>query len=275
MTTGLRTEICGGIARMTMDRPEVRNALTADLLQAMTAFARRVETDRTARVLLITGTGDHFMAGGDVRGMISIMSQSKHEISANFEQRSLDASALWMTLERMPQPVVCKLRGFSAGAALSLVAGADFAVAADTARFVFSQVALGLVADAATSYHLPRAVGVRRAKQLAFFGDRIDAAEALAIGLVTQIVPEAELDAAVETLLQRIVAGPATSIAWAKRLMNASLGNGIAEQIALEGQAVAACARSDDLAEGVKAFVEKRKPLFNLQPSANDSTGDA
>src|SRR5690606_10807427 len=138
MTQGLVTEISGGIARMTIDRPESRNALSAEIIQAMIGFAREVEADPSVRVLLIDGAGEHFMAGGDVKGMVDVLSLPPDEIRADFERRSADAAPLWITLARMPQPVVCKVRGFAAGAALSLVAGADIAVASDTARFLLA-----------------------------------------------------------------------------------------------------------------------------------------
>lgn len=263
MIDGLVTRISDGIARMTIDRPEARNAMSAPIIQAMAAFAREVEADPSARVLLISGTGDHFMAGGDVKGMTGALALPPAERRADFAQRSVDAAPLWLTLERMPQPVVCKVRGYSAGAALSFVAGADLTIASDTAKFLLAHVGIGLVADGATTYHVPRAVGLRKAKQLAFFGDRIDAAEALAIGLVTQVVADAELDEAVEALLARLAAAPSVSLANAKRLMNASLSNDIAAQIAMESEAVGACGASDDLIEGVRAFVEKRQPVFH------------
>lgn len=262
MTQGLITEIVDGVARMTIDRPEARNAISGELIKAMTDFARQVEGDRSAKVLLISGTGDHFMAGGDVKGFTAALTMSKAEMRADFEQRAIDAGPLWVTLERMPQPVICKVRGFAAGLALSFIAGADMAIGSNTAKFLLAHVGLGLVADAATSYHLPRAIGVRKAKELAFFGDRIDAQEALAIGLISRVVPDAELDATVDAVLARLVAAPAVSIAQAKRLMNASLGNSLAEQLGLEAVAVGTCAASDDLKEGIQAFLEKRKPVF-------------
>jgi 2-(1,2-epoxy-1,2-dihydrophenyl)acetyl-CoA isomerase len=262
MTDELLMRVEGAVARITINRPDARNALTGDMIKAMLAFVRQVEGDSSVHVVLVDGSGEHFMAGGDVKGMTDILASGPDEIRSNFKQRSVDAAPLWITLDRMPQPVVCKVRGFAAGAALSLVAGADFALVADNAQFLLAHVGIGLVADAATSYHLPRAVGVRKAKELAFFGGRIDAQEALAIGLVTGVFPDAELDAATEALVQRLAAAPAVSIAQAKRLMNASLGNSIVEQLAIEGQAVGACGASPDFREGVTAFVEKRKPRF-------------
>jgi 2-(1,2-epoxy-1,2-dihydrophenyl)acetyl-CoA isomerase len=262
MSEGLLTRIEGPIARMTINRPETRNALSGDMLQDMHRFVAHVATLPTVRVLLIAGAGPHFAAGGDVKSFASALELEPEALRADFERRSADAAPLWSALKDLPQPVVCAVRGFSAGAALSFIAGSDYALASDNAQFLLAHVGIGLVADAGTTYHLPRVLGIRRAKELAFFGEKFDAAEALRIGLVNQVVPDAELEAATEKMLARFVAAPAVSIAGAKRMMNASLGNTLEAQLEMEGKAVGDCGASADLKEGVKAFVEKRKPQF-------------
>jgi 2-(1,2-epoxy-1,2-dihydrophenyl)acetyl-CoA isomerase len=202
------------------------------------------------------------MAGGDIKGFDDVMDQPPLQRSANFQRRSDDAAPLWLTLEQMPKPVVVAVRGFAAGAAISLVAGADLVIASETAAFVLAHVGIGLVPDAASTYHLPRVIGVRRAKQMAFFGDRIGAAEALSIGLVNWVVPDAELEQRAEQVLSRLTAAPRVSIAQAKQLMNRSLRSTLEEQIAAESAAVAACGATGDMVEGVSAFLQKRKPVF-------------
>jgi 2-(1,2-epoxy-1,2-dihydrophenyl)acetyl-CoA isomerase len=262
MSQDLICSVAEGIARMTFNRPEARNAMTGPMIQEMLAFCRRIENDPNVRCLSISGAGEHFMAGGDVKGFMPMIDQPAELKRSNFEQRSFDAAPLWVILERMPKAVVCSVRGFSAGAALSLVAGSDLTIASDNAKFLLAHVGLGLCPDAATTYHLPRTVGVKVAKQLAFFGDRFDAQEALRIGLVNWVVPDAELDARTEEILERLALAPSISIAQSKRLMNQALGNTISEQLTEEGLGVGNCAVSDDLKEGVRAFVEKRKPQF-------------
>jgi 2-(1,2-epoxy-1,2-dihydrophenyl)acetyl-CoA isomerase len=258
----LLTEIRGGVARITINRPETRNALSGELLQDMLKFVLEVEHNQQVRAVVITGAGEHFAAGGDVKSFASALSMPPEELRADFERRSAEAAPLWLALHRLPQPVVCAVRGFSAGAALSFIAGADYAIASDNAKFLLAHVGIGLVADAATTYHLPRSIGIRKAKELAFFGDRIDAAQALAMGMINKIVPDAELETETEAVLLRLAKAPAVSIAGAKRMMNASLANTMEQQLAMEGTAVGNCGASADLQEGVKAFIEKRKPSF-------------
>jgi 2-(1,2-epoxy-1,2-dihydrophenyl)acetyl-CoA isomerase len=262
MTEHLKTSVVDGIARMILNRPEARNAMTSAVIQEMLAFCRSIENDPAVRVLFVGGAGEHFMAGGDVKGFLTVLDMPEAELRYNFEQRSLDAEPLWVLLERMSKPVVCAVRGFSAGAALTFVAGSDLTIASDNAQFLLAHVGLGLSPDAGTTYHLPRAVGVKVAKQLAFFGDRIDAQEALRIGLVNWVVPDTELEAKTEEILKRLANAPSVSIAQSKSLMNATLGNTISQQLQLESISLGRCAISEDLKEGVHAFVEKRKAKF-------------
>jgi 2-(1,2-epoxy-1,2-dihydrophenyl)acetyl-CoA isomerase len=262
MTADVLTSVDSGIARITINRPDHRNAVTGDMLQTMAQFVHTATADPTVKAVLITGAGPHFMAGGDVKGFGAVLDLPAEQRRADFQQRSRDAAPLWLALEDMPQPLVVAVRGFCAGAAISLVAGADLVIASDTARFVLAHVGIGLVADAASTYHLPRAIGLRRAKQMALLGDRIDATEALAMGLVNWVVPDDALETKTEQLLARLATAPSISLAQAKHLLNRSLAASLEDQIEAEGQAVGACAASNDLREGISAFLEKRKPSF-------------
>lgn len=262
MIEGLITEIAGPVAVLRLNRPEARNAISSDILQAMLRFVESIEHDPAVRVLSISGAGEHFMAGGDVKGFAAMLDLPAEERRADFERRSREAAPLWLALERIPQPVVCSVRGFAAGMALSFVAGSDYCVASETAQFVLAHVGIGLVADAATTYHLPRAIGIRKAKEMAYLGGRYDARQALDMGLVNTIVADAELEAETDRIVQEFAAGPATSLAWAKRLTNASFAQSLEQQLALEGKAVGECGASEEVSEGVRAFFEKRKPDF-------------
>jgi 2-(1,2-epoxy-1,2-dihydrophenyl)acetyl-CoA isomerase len=263
MTPELLTEIDGPVARISFNRPESRNAANPAMLTAMREFLRAIEQDNSIRCIVVTGVGDHFMAGGDVMGFNKVLSLNSEQRHATFTERILAAAPLFEQLGRMRQPIVARVRGAVAGAALGFVAGADFVVCGESAIFILAHVKIGASPDGASSYYLPRVVGVRKAKELAILGEKITATGALALGLVNSVVPDAELDAAVEVLVKKIVAAPAESVQRAKLLMDRSLGNSLSEQLKLEAASFAACAATDDFVEGVSAFVQKRTAVFN------------
>jgi 2-(1,2-epoxy-1,2-dihydrophenyl)acetyl-CoA isomerase len=263
MTTELLTEIDGPVARITFNRPESRNAANPPMLTAMLEFLQRIENDSDIRCIVVTGAGDHFMAGGDVMGFNKVLDLSSAERLATFEVRVLAAKPLFEQLARMSQPIVARVRGAVAGAALGFVAGADFVVCGSSAIFILSHVKIGASPDGASSYYLPRVVGARKAKELAILGEKITATDALALGLANSVVPDADLDAAVAALVKKIVAAPAESVRRAKLLMDQSMGNSLEQQLNLEAASFAACAATDDFVEGVSAFVQKRAAVFN------------
>jgi 2-(1,2-epoxy-1,2-dihydrophenyl)acetyl-CoA isomerase len=263
MTTDVLTEIDGPVARITFNRPAVRNAASMPMLMSMRQFLMDIEQDRGVRCIVIAGAGNHFMAGGDVQAFNETLDRSPAERRTEFEGRVQSAGALFVQLGRMPQPIVVKVRGAAAGAALGFVAGADFAICGASSIFVLAHVNIGASPDGTSSYYLPRVLGVRKAKELAILGQKLGAEEALAAGLVTQVVPDPELDPAVSALVDKIVAAPAESVRRAKFLMDQSLGNSLERQLQLEAQCFGECAATEDFAEGVSAFVGKRKPTFN------------
>lgn len=258
----LLTSIDGPIARITFNRPQARNALTQNMLDLMSAFIEEVEDDPAVRVLLMSGAGEHFMAGGDVGDFQAVLERPGRERAASLKRTAERALPVFDAMARFSRPVVVKIRGAVAGASITWAAAADFALISDTAFFVFAHVHLGLSPDGGLTYHLPRAVGARKAAELILLGERIKAEEALAIGLATRLVPDAELDEETEKLLARLARGPGVAIARSKRLIQQSLDNSREEQMRLEVEALAACVATDDLVEGVRAFAEKRKPVF-------------
>lgn len=258
----LLTAIDGPIARITFNRPHVRNALTGGMIALMTSFLEEVADDPSVRCLVMSGAGDHFMAGGDIGDFEAALARSRHERAISLRRTAERALPLFDAMARLSVPIVAKVRGAVAGASIGWVAAADIALISDTSRFVFAHIHLGLSPDAGLTYYLPRVVGERKARELILLGARIDAKEALAIGLANRLHPDAELDAETEKLLARLAEGPAVAIRRSRRLLSQSLDNSREEQMALEVEAVAACVVSDDLVEGVRAFAEKRKPVF-------------
>ena len=259
----LQTEIADGVARITFNRPAARNAATGPMLQEMHRFLADVAPMPDVRCVLISGSGDHFMAGGDVRGFDEKLNLDGAEREIEFGRRARAGAALFMQLARMPQPVVVKVRGAAAGIALGFISASDFALCASSSVFVLAQVGIGASPDGATTWWLPRIVGARRAKEIALLGQRFGATEALQMGLVNQVLPDAGLDAAVDALIGRLVSAPAESVRRTKRLLDLSLQNDLESQLELEAQSFGACAATEDFVEGVRAFIGKRPAKFN------------
>lgn len=258
----LLTDVADGVARIVFNRPKARNALTQGMVQGMTAFLQECEGRADVRVILLSGAGDHFMAGGDVKGFAEQAALESKERRARFEALALDNLQLFAALERIPKPVVAKVRGACAGASVGYVAGADFVLVSDTAFFMVANASLGTSPDGATTWHLPRVVGLRKAKQMCLLGDRLSAQDALACGLANWLHADAELDEATENLLRRLADGPTVALGQAKQLLNASLANALDTQLKQEAHAAGVSGASDDFAEGIASFVEKRKPRF-------------
>jgi 2-(1,2-epoxy-1,2-dihydrophenyl)acetyl-CoA isomerase len=263
MSAQLLTTIDGPVARITFNRPEVRNAVNHEMLMAMREFLHRIEHDQSVRCIVLSGAGEHFMSGADVGGFHEALKKSGEQRRQEFETRVQSTGGLFVTLARMPQPVVASVRGAVAGAAIGFVAGADFVVCGSSSIFILAHVRIGASPDGSSSFYLPRVVGVRKAKELAILGNKIGAEEARDLGLVNRVVPDTEVAAATEDLVKKVVDAPRRSVRWAKKLMNESLSNTLERQLQLEAEGFAEAAGSDDFVEGVNAFLGKRSPNFN------------
>ncbi|HMB59536.1 MAG TPA: enoyl-CoA hydratase-related protein, partial [Xanthomonadales bacterium] len=194
----------------------------------------------------------------------NVFEQSPEERRTGFVKRVNNAAPIFRHLLTMPQPVVASVRGACAGAAVGFVSCCDFILASETALFLVAHVHIGASPDGATTYALPRKVGTAKAMEMALLGGKVSAQEARTCGLVNQLHTDEELDAAVEKLVQQIVALPASSVRNIKSLINQSLNNNLERQLELEAQAFADCAASPNFIEGVSAFLEKRKAKFNM-----------
>ena len=249
-----------GVATLTLNRPEKLNAFAADMRERLGQALDRVTADRTVRVLVITGAGRAFCAGGDVGHMVQL-----RERDASFEEFEpmLDAGRVAVTrLAALDIPTVARVNGAAAGAGLNLALACDLRIASDQATFGETFVRLGLHPDWGGTYSLVRRVGLSKALELCWLGDMIDAVEALRIGLVNRVVPHAALDDEVGRLAARLAAAPQTSVRLIKRTLTAAAHRSLAECLEAEVDAVATCWETEDVAEGVRAFVEKRAPRF-------------
>lgn len=252
----------GAVATLTLNRPQALNALTHEMGAALRGHLLRLEQDASVRAIVIQGAGEHFMAGGDVKWFADSMRLTPAQRRLEFEAHIHELHPFVVSIRRMPKPVIASVRGAAAGFGLSLAMACDLTVAAESAYFTLAYVNIGTTPDGSGSYFLPRLVGLKRAMEIALLGDRFDARTAREWGLVNFVVPDTELDAASQKLAQRLAMGPPRAIANAKRLLHASLSNSLEAQLQLEAESFAECAATNDMAEGVMAFVQKRKPNF-------------
>ncbi|HEV8458988.1 MAG TPA: enoyl-CoA hydratase [Methylomirabilota bacterium] len=245
-----------GVATVTLNRPEARNAIDVRMRAELAGAFDELEADETARAIILTGAGGHFSAGGDVKTMV------KRHTAAEGRARVESLNRFVLRLFNFPKPTIAMVDGFAVGAGCNIALGCDIVLASDRARFgeVFAKI--GLVPDGGGTWLLPRLVGLAKAKELVFTADIIDAAEALRIGLVNRVVPAPELEATTRALAARIAAGPPGTLALAKSLLNRASTTELAAALELEAFAQGQAISSEDHAEGVRAFLEKRSPKF-------------
>jgi 2-(1,2-epoxy-1,2-dihydrophenyl)acetyl-CoA isomerase len=245
-----------GVATVTLNRPEARNAIDVRMRAELAGAFDELEADETARAIILTGAGGHFSAGGDVKTMV------KRHTAAEGRARVESLNRFVLRLFNFPKPTIAMVDGFAVGAGCNIALGCDIVLASDRARFgeVFAKI--GLVPDGGGTWLLPRLVGLAKAKELVFTADIIDAAEALRIGLVNRVVPAPELEATTRALAARIAAGPPGTLALAKSLLNRASTTELAAALELEAFAQGQAISSEDHAEGVRAFLEKRQPKF-------------
>lgn len=256
------TEIDKGVATVTLNRPDVLNALSPDMAHDLHNSLVEVSRDDAVRCVVLKGAGNGFMAGGDVgffKGALPDLEKGKFdELDSIFEHVHGIVSAL----RKMPVPVVGALHGAVAGFGVSLAAACDLAVAAEETRFTLAYCHIGTSPDGGITYVLPRIVGLKKAMELTLLGDRFDAGDALALGLVNKVVPAAGLELAVGEWVERIKAGPRFAFGKTKALLYNSLDTAFDAQVESEEAFFKECAQTPDFAEGVTAFVEKRKAKF-------------
>ncbi len=258
----LEVHIEDGIATLTMNRPEARNALSMEMRSELNDWMHEIELDTAVRCVVLEGAGDHFMAGGDVKGMVGALEGTPAEIHQHFNLRIHDLHPIFYAMRRMPKPIIAKVKGAAAGAGVSFALACDLIVAAEDAFFVLAYVNIGTTPDGSSTFQLPRNMTIKQAMEMTLLGDRVSAERAREVGYVNFVVPRAEIDAEVNQLARRLASGPTFVYGNAKRLLYQSLDHQFESQLQAEAEAFAACASRADFREGVTAFVEKRKPSF-------------
>jgi 2-(1,2-epoxy-1,2-dihydrophenyl)acetyl-CoA isomerase len=249
-------EARAGVAWITLNRPEVLNAFDTAMSRALQERLAEVARDDAVRAVVLTGAGRAFCAGQD-------LAEATGGTLTDFAAHVRTVyNPLVLALRGLPRPVVCAVNGVAAGAGANLALACDLVVASETASFVQAFVNIGLIPDTGGSWLLPRLVGGAQAAALTMLGDKIAARRAHELGMIYQVVPAAELATTVSALATRLAGQPTYALALTKRLLQASATNPLERQLELEAETQKLAGGSADYAEGVAAFLAKRKPVF-------------
>lgn len=262
MTAKVLVERQGAVARIVLNAPEALNAIGPDMAREFSRVAAEVGEDPAVRCVIVTGAGPHFMAGGDIRCFAEWLELPPAERDAHLGALIADVSAAVNSLRTMAKPVIGAVRGAAAGFGFSLMCACDLVIASDTTTCKLAYCQIAASPDGGGSHTLPRLVGVRKAMEIALLDERIDAARALELGLVSKVVADAALEDEAMALAQRLAGQATGAFGRTKRLFNASLENDLATQLEAERKAFVAGAASQDFAEAVAAFLGRRKPAF-------------
>lgn len=249
----------GGLLTITMNRPERKNALNPEMVAGLVEAARRAADDAEVRAVLFKGAGGSFCVGGDVKSMAAGRAPLPFEVKLANLRRGMEVSRI---LHQMPKPVVAQLDGAAAGAGLSMALSCDLRIASESCKITTAFAKVGFSGDYGGTYFLTQLLGSARARELYLTSPVLTAREAHAIGMVTKVVPDAEIDAAAHELALSLAQGASIALGYIKRNINN------AEHLPLEdcfdGEAIhhTRCSDTEDHKEAAKAFVEKRKPAF-------------
>jgi enoyl-CoA hydratase len=256
MAQNLKLEKKEGVATLELYRPQKKNSLNTEMRHELEGCLKELANDPSVRVVVITGGAEIFCAGADIseiEGTSSAEEAYKHarEFQVLFDQ-----------LESLPQPTVAAVSGYALGGGCELALACDFRIASDTAKFGLPEIKIGAFPGGGGTQRLPRAIGVAKAKEMILLGDPINAEQALAIGLVLKVVAKDKLMAEVQSYAAKIAALPRLALQASKMLINKSQEIDLATGLEFEARTFGGIAHTHDLAEGTKAFMEKRKPNF-------------
>jgi 2-(1,2-epoxy-1,2-dihydrophenyl)acetyl-CoA isomerase len=245
----------GGVAILTLNRPEALNALNSALRHELLSAVNAARKDQSTRAVILIGVGRGFCAGADLRGG-STEREFRRVLNGDY-------NPLIEAIRALPKPVVAAVNGVAAGAGVSLALAADFVIAAEDARFVPAFNRIGLVPDSGLARTLVRGLGRHRAMEILLGERQLTAGDARDLGLVSAVVPAAQLDEVARELAHRLASGPTRAIGLTKRLVNAAEDASLVDALASEAALQELAGRSEDHAEGVTAFSEKREPRFS------------
>ena len=255
----IRYELADGIATITLNRPAVHNAMNERMREELTACFGELVRSEDARVVVVTGTGERaFSAGADIREFVA------PEVPVKFRdgRRRVDFRA---AMDRCPQPIIAAIRGFALGGGLELALACDIRIAGEDSQLGLTEVNLAIIPGGGGTQRLPRLVGRGKALEMILTGGRIDAREALRIGLVERVVPATEVLSSAQALARALAEKAPVALRYAKEAVVKGLGLPLEDGLRLENDLATLLRTTDDRIEGAKAFLEKRKPRFTGQ----------
>jgi 2-(1,2-epoxy-1,2-dihydrophenyl)acetyl-CoA isomerase len=261
MAEGLLESVKDGVAVLTLNRPDRLNAMSGSMLDALLEALPRLAEDPAVGVVVLTGAGRGFCAGGDVKAMAEGREFGGTTLEEKAQAlRSRMEVSRW--LHEMPKITIAMVRGAAAGAGLSLALACDLRVASDTARFATAFARVGYSGDFGGSWYLTQLVGSAKARELYYTADIVDAQAAQALGIVNRVVPDGRLEDETMTLAARLARGPRVAYQYMKRNFNAAESGTLKDSLDLEAWHHTRCGMTEDHREAARAFVDKREPVF-------------
>ncbi|MGE0822063.1 MAG: enoyl-CoA hydratase/isomerase family protein [Candidatus Binatia bacterium] len=253
-------DVVDRVGLITLNRPEVMNAFSGTMREDLLRALQQAEADPGVRCLVITGAGRAFCAGGDIASMVEL--QNRDDTLVIHQRMAIGAQVVHL-LRKLSKPVIAAVNGAAAGAGMNLALACDMRFAAESAKFAESFVKIALVPDWGGTYFLTQLVGAAKAMELMMSGDRIDTAEALRLGILNRVYPDDTFREDVMAFARQLAAGPASTLAYIKRAVYIGATGSLSESLSYEEQAQPQVFLSADAREGMRAFLEKRRPQFS------------
>lgn len=254
----IQLKVMNQVAYVVLNRPEVFNSFNREMALSMQSALDQCASDTLIRAIVITGNGKAFCAGQDLKEVVS------PELNPGFRKILEEHyNPIVQRIRTIEKPVIAAVNGVAAGAGANIALACDIVLASEKASFIQAFSKIGLIPDSGGTFFLPRLIGFQRASALAMTGDKVSAEEALQMGLVYKVVSEESFETSVQQLAEQLAQMPTKALGLTKRLLNQSLTNDLNTQLALESDLQIEASESNDYKEGVTAFVEKRKPVFN------------
>lgn len=255
----LLEKIEDGVATLTMNRPERRNAMSNEMLTGLTEALLRLWEDDTVGAIILTGAGNGFCAGGDVKAMAATDGEQGLEAKVHRLSKAMEISRL---LHEIPKPTIAMIRGAAAGAGLSMALACDIRFASNNAKFTTAFINVGFSGDFGGSYFLSQLVGTGKARELYYSADLVQADEAHRLNIFNRIIADGELETETQAFAARLANGPRIAMGYMKKNMNAAENSSLRQCFDLEAMHHSRSGMTEDHKEAAQAFVEKRKPVF-------------